>query len=461
MMILPQTPAIRPQLHKSGGGSLIAACNGMASDRSRTGRLTRAMAVFGAGALALHAWRLGLTLFGPATRYRLDRDRLPPVDSEEFRDYIASITDAQVHTGTQATVLTDGDAFYPAELEAIRSAQATVNLEAYEFLEGEITREFLDVLTARARTGVEVRLVVDAIGSWRTHSSFFDTLRSAGGRVAWYHPVKSKTWPYLNNRTHRKLLVVDGKVGFIGGAGFADHWIQPNAQGPPWRDTIFRIEGGAVAGLNSVFAENWLETTGYILSGHGNFQFAPADGGTSSMVITSTPHGGTTRARMLYQALIESAQHAIHITTPYFVPDRSARMALLRAVERGVVVRILTAGPHSDHSLTRRLSRMLDERLAKAGAEIYEYQPAMIHAKLMTIDGIWTIAGSTNFDHRSFDLNDEVNIAMFDRGIASQIDEDFAHDLEQSRQLALKRLKNTDLTGRIVEDVSWVLRREQ
>ncbi len=340
----------------------------MSSHGKATTYFTRGLAAFGAGAFALHAWRLGLTLLGTPRGCRIDRKRLRQIDSSDFRDYVSTITEAHVHADTRVTVLKNGDVFYPAEFEAIRTAKKSVNLEGYGFLEGKVTREFLAILSELAARGVEVRMVIDAIGSWKTHSSYFDELRMAGGRVAWYHPIDSRTWPYLNNRTHRKLLVIDGKVGFIGGAGFADHWVDRNAQGRPWRDTMLRLEGGAVAGLNAVFAENWLETTGEILAGDEHFRFTEVPDGRSAMIVTSTPRGGTTRARILYQTLIEAAAKTIHITTPYFVPDRSARRALLRAVtERGVQVKILTAGPHSDHPMTRRLSRMFDVKLARAG----------------------------------------------------------------------------------------------
>ena len=432
----------------------------MSSNRTTTQHVTRGLAMFGAGALVFQAWRLALTLGGAPTRYVVDRRRLSPLDSEEFRNYVSSLTDAQVRAA-RILLLRNGEEFYPAELQAIRAARHSINLEAYGFLEGEVTRAFLQALTERARTGVEVRVVLDAIGSWRTRSRYFDALRAAGGRVAWYHPINSRDWPYVNHRTHRKLLVVDAAVGFIGGAGFADHWLDSAAGGPGWRDTMLRAEGGVVSGLNSVFAENWLETTGEILAGAAQFRFDASPNGVSSVVISSTPHGGTTRARMLYQTLLEAARESIWITTPYFVPDRSARKALMRAAGRGVAVKILTAGPHSDHAMTRRLSRMFDEPLARAGAEIYEYQPSMIHAKLMTIDGLWTVAGSTNFDHRSFDLNDEVNIVICDRALTSQVNDQFRSDLQQSRQLTLRRLKNQNLSDRMIEDARWVIRREE
>jgi cardiolipin synthase len=254
--------------------------------------LTHGLAAFGAGAFVLHAWRLALTVGGAPTRYRVDRHRLPPIDSEEFCDYLSTMIDAQVHPHTRVSFLRNGRQFYPAEVQAIQSAKASINLEAYEFSEGDVTKQVLQALSDRARAGVEVRMVVDAIGSWATRSSYFDALRAAGGRLAWYHPVNSKSWPYLNNRTHRKLLVVDGKVGFIGGADFADHWLKATKEGPPWRDTVLRLEGSAVAGLNATFAENWLEMTGEILGESGQFQFDRLESGVPAMIVSSTPRGG-------------------------------------------------------------------------------------------------------------------------------------------------------------------------
>lgn len=433
----------------------------MPANLKRIGLLTRGLAIFGTGAFILHAWRLGLTLLGTSKRYHIARDRMPAVDSEEFRLYLSTITGAPLHACTKISVLRNGDEFYKAELDAIRAAAHSINIEAYEFLEGEVTRQFMSALEERAWAGVQVRLVVDAVGSWGTKSRYFDPLRRAGGQFAWYHPVNSNTWPYLNNRTHRKLVIVDGKTGFIGGAGFADHWVEANAQGPPWRDTVLRVEGRVVGALNAVFGENWLDTTGEILAGPDQFRFENRVAGVASIVVSSTPRSGGTRARVLYQTLVEAAQHSIDITTPYFVPDRSARKAIVNAVRRGVDVRILTAGAHSDHALTRRISRMYAAHLAKEGARIYEYQPSMIHAKLMTVDGLWTVAGSTNFDHRSFDLNDEVNIATSDASIAARIREDFSRDLDQSRLLDPKHLGDPDIPHRLEQGLSWVIRREQ
>ena len=318
----------------------------------------------------------------------------------------------------------------------------------------------LDALVERARAGVEVRLIVDAAGSFGTPSSFFDRLRAAGGQMRWYNPFRVQTWQRVNNRTHRKLMTVDGTTGFIGGAGIADRWLTGTPTSPPWRDTVFRLEGSGVEGLISTFSENWLECSGEILSGPKQFGLAPDDDGPRGFVVISTPHGGGTQARLLFQVLIQSARKSLRITTPYFLPDRSARHALADAARRGVQVQILTAGPHIDHPTVRKLSRQGSRELLRAGAEIYEYQPAMIHAKLLTVDEQWSVVGSTNFDHRSFGLNDEVNLAVLDGALAATIEGDFRDDLRDSVRVTPRMLGKPSLVEGELEVLDEAVRRE-
>jgi cardiolipin synthase len=409
---------------------------------------TRTLAVIGAGAILMAASRLLLDMFGPAIPYSMRNDAGFALDSPDFVRFLSLVTDGTIRR-SRITRLRNGSEFYAAELEAIRRAKHAINLEFYEFLKGRIAGEFLAALAERAAAGVEVRVIVDALGSFGTPSSYFDALRAAGGEMRWYHPVRWDTWQKVNNRTHRKLLVIDGETGFIGGAGVADQWLYATTSDPVWRDTVFCVEGEAVAGLVSTFSENWLEASGEILSGTAQFAFRPLPEGAESFVVSSTPHGGGTQARILFQALIKSARKSIRITTPYFLPDRSARRALIQAVrERGVQVQILTAGPHIDHPIIRKVTHHSVRHLVEAGAEIFEYQPAMIHAKLMTVDGQWSVVGSTNFDHRSFALNDEVNLAVLDPELASVIDGDLVEDLKQSRRLTLDTLRERTLLGR-------------
>ena len=422
--------------------------------------ITRTLAAVGAASLFLVGSRVLLNYFGPSRPFGLDCDPDADLCSDEFLNFLSQVTNGAVRR-SKITRLRDGAEFYPAQLEAIRGAKYSINLETYEFLEGRISDQFLAALAERARAGVEVRLVVDAVGSMGTRDAYFKTLRDAGGKMFWYHPLRWNTWQLADNRTHRKLLIVDAAVGFIGGAGIADQWITPSPGKPVWRDTMFRVEGEAVAGLVSTFSENWLESSGEILCGPKQFRADLSAEGSRSFVVLSTPKGGGTQAHILFQALIQSARKTIRITTPYFLPDRSARSALVQAIrERGVKVQILTAGPKIDHTFIRGLSRNSSRRLLQAGAEILEYQPSMIHAKLMTVDEQWCVVGSTNFDHRSFELNDEVNLAALDPALAKVIEDDFERDVRLSRPLTLAMLHRPSIVAPIERVIDHAMEQE-
>jgi cardiolipin synthase len=414
-------------------------------------------------AIFVLSFLLFLALFEPGLAYKVSATPPPPIDSPEFLRVLEALTDSKVNTCTRVEVLTNGEVYYEAELQAIRAAERSVNLEAYIFQRGEVTRRFLEVLTERARAGVEVRLVLDSVGSFASWDGYFRELVEAGGRVAWYHPLRWHTIARFNNRTHRELIIVDGRVGFIGGAGFADHWLIPREGHPRWRDTMFRVEGDGVASLQGTFTENWLEASGEILSGGDFFPLCEATSHASALVVNSSPSAGrSTHARMLYQTLLASAQKSILITTPYFLPDRSARREMVRAIaERGVRVEIITPGQKSDHTLTRRSSRRLFGELLEAGADIYEYQPSMMHAKTMVIDGVWSVVGSTNFDNRSFGLNDEVNLAAFDPELAARLAKDFARDRAESRAVTLSEWRRRPIFERAHEQLGRLLERQQ
>lgn len=408
---------------------------------------------------------LVLALFEPSLPYKVTAIPSEPLDSPGFRRLLASLAGSHGHDGCKVEVLTNGEQYYEAELAAIRQAKHSVNLEAYIFQKGEVTRRFLEALTERARAGVRVNLVLDAIGAFLTWDSYFEELRAAGGRVCFYHPLKWYTLPRINNRTHRELIVIDGRLGFVGGAGFADHWLLPHGRKkkPRWRDTMFRVEGKIVRDLQSVFAENWLESSGDLLTDSGYFPPLEDHGDVQAMVVCSTPTTGrSARNRMVYQTLLASARETIEITTPYFLPDRSACTEMVRAIrERGVAVTILTPGQHSDHLLTRRSSRRLYGPLLKAGAKIFEYEPTMIHAKILIVDAKWTVVGSTNFDNRSFGINDEVNLASFDETLAARLQEDFRADLRESRRITYRKWYRRPLTERAHELLGWLLERQQ
>ena len=433
--------------------------------------------------LLIVAFLVFLILFEPGLEYEVTAPELP-LASDAFVCLLAALTDAAVRRDSTAEVLTNGEAFFEAQIEAIRKARSSVNLEAYIFYKGEVTRRFLDALTERARAGVKVKLVIDAIGSFATPNSYFKDLKAAGGRVEWYQPIRWYTFKRFNNRTHRELLIVDGKVGFIGGAGIADQWLRPQKSGPRWRDTVVRVEGSLVVGLQTTFTENWLEASGEILSGaeyfpgcyHGDagekgaagMGAAAGPGGAtedlrSGLVVISAPGmGRSTRARVLFQTLLASAKKTIYITSPYFLPDPGTRRELIRAAkERGVQVQVITPGPHADHALTRASGRRRFGELLQNGVKISEYQPAMIHAKILVIDGVWAVVGSTNFDNRSFGLNDEVNLAAADAGLARRLEEDFANDLSQAKPITYEDWRRRPVKERLIELLGRLIERQQ
>ena len=281
--------------------------------------------------------------------------------------------------------------------------------------------------------------------------------------MEWYHPLRWNNWTRVNNRTHRELMVIDGEVGFIGGAGIDDQWLKGTRRQPRWRDTVCRVSGEAVAGLQGVFLENWLNASGEILAGDEFFPALPTSGNAQAFVIDSSPSfGGSTRAHVLYQALIRSASKSIYVTTPYFLPDTSIRDEMLRAIrERHVQITIITPGRKSDHLMTRNSSRALYGDLLEAGAEIYEYNPTMMHAKVLIVDGHWSVVGSTNFDNRSFGINDEVNLATRSPELAERLTQDFRADLAQCRKVSYAEWRKRPVWERAFETAGWFLQRQQ
>ncbi len=417
------------------------------------------LAIFGfASALLI----LLLTLFEPGLPYRLPEAVDIAPDSDEFVHLLAVVADAHLYDDTVFEVLTNGDRFYAAELQAIRAARTYICMEAYIFQKGEIADRFIEALAGRARAGIDVRLVLDAVGSFNTWPSTFRELIAAGGRVCWYNPLRWYNFARYNNRTHREMLIVDGTTAFIGGAGVADHWYKSRNRKNRWRDTMVEVRGQAVDSLQAMFIENWLESSGELLANCSYYPARKANGSGRVMVVNSTPScGRSTRARMLVQILLATARRRIHLTTPYFLPDRGVRRVLIDALTRGVEVKILVPGKHSDHLLTRRSSRRLYGSLLRSGAEIYEYQPSMIHTKSLVVDGLWSVAGSTNFDSRSFGINDEVNVAAFDEGLAAHLDEDFHADLRVSRRITYEEWSRRPAIERANEWLGWLIERQQ
>ncbi len=403
-------------------------------------------------------------LFAPSPKYRVGGSEVLRNDSPEFLVMLEALTDAKSTSNSEFEVLTNGDEFYAAELEAIRAAEKSVSFQAYIFDRGEIGQRFVEAFAERARAGVEVHIVCDAIGSRGASGRVFEEVIRAGGKVAWYNRPRWYRIAQIDNRNHRELLVVDGRVGFIGGAGVADWWYKTRGSEARWRDTVVKVEGGAVNHLQSTFAATWLETYGEIMVSPSYFpKSGLPENDTAALVVCSTPSdGGCIRIRMLYLTLLASAAKSIHITTPYFLPDKHISDAIARAVkDRGIEVRIVVPSKKSDHVLTRSASRRLYGPILKAGARIYEYQPSMIHAKVMLIDGLWSIVGSTNLDHRSFGINDEVNMAVRGAALYERLQQDFDRDVSESRELSYRDWRRRPFPERIVEFFGWFLQQQQ
>ncbi len=406
--------------------------------------------------IAFVSWLVLVLFFTPRIDYHVTLPLRP--DSDEFLHVIQSTCQAPLHQGNLVDVFTNGPQFYPAMREAIRGAQASINLEAYIFSPGEIAGGMVEALIDRAGAGVEVRVVLDAIGS----SAFFaGRLREAGCQVEFYQPVKWYRLHRINNRTHRELLVIDGRIAFTGGAGIADWWARPHQGKPAWRDTMARIEGPVVASLQGVFAENWLECCGEILTGPRHWPPVVTPGHTAAMLVKSSPSDRATASRVVFQSLIEGAVEAVDISTPYFLPDRALRKAIVRAAQRGVCIRVMVPGPLTDQRLVRLASRRMYRELLEGGVRIFEYRPAMTHAKTLTVDDCWAILGTTNIDNRSFEHNDEVNVAFRDQGIVGRLRRDFDADLNASEEITLPGWHARPLAEKLVGPVCWIFERQQ
>jgi cardiolipin synthase A/B len=404
-------------------------------------------------------WLILVFLFTPHINYHLSHRT--SVHDDDFLYTIQSTCQAPLHHGNRVEIYTNGCSFYPAMLEAIGAATGSVNLECYIFQPGRMADRFIDALTERARAGVNVTLVVDAIGSFNLWGRPAARLRDAGVRLEAYQRIKWYSLARVNNRTHRELLVVDGRVAFVGGAGVADWWAFPKRRRPPWRDTMARIEGPVVAALQGVFAENWLECCGEILTGRDYFPDLHRAGDATAFVIRSSPSDRATASRVSFQLLMEGADEHVHISTPYFLPDRALRRALQGMAARGVEITVIVPGEHTDQRWVRLASRRMWGELLEAGVRIFEYEKSMTHVKVLIVDGIWSVIGTTNIDNRSFEHNDEVNVALLDRAVASRLLEDYEQDLTDSREITLERWRRRPLWEKIVGPFVWILERQQ
>jgi cardiolipin synthase len=372
-----------------------------------------------------------------------------------------ALSDPCVIAGNRVTILANGDAFFPAMLSAIAGARQSVNLESYIFWSGTVADRFRDALAERASHGVAVRILLDAVGSGgKVARTDVEALRRAGCVVDFFHPLHPWMLDSINNRTHRRILVVDGKVGFTGGAGIADVWLG-NAQAPGrWRDTQVRVEGPVVAQLQAAFQDNWAEAHGEALLGEKYFPRLEPSGSALCQVILSSPRTANSAVKLLYAVSISSASRNIYLSNSYFLPEEDSSALLVAAARRGVDVKILVPGKVNDVPATKAGGRSAFGALLAGGVKIYEYQPTMFHPKTMVVDGIFATIGSTNFDHRSFHLNDEINLTVFDEPSAHRLEGMFLEDLGKSRPYTYAEWLKRPWKQRLVEWVILPLRSE-
>jgi cardiolipin synthase A/B len=303
--------------------------------------------------------------------------------------------------------------------------------------------------------------VLDAIGSLGTFRKIARPLRGAGCQVELYQKITWWGLGRLNNRTHRELLVVDGRVAFAGGAGVADWWALPLHGKPRWRDMMLRFEGPVVSDIQGIMAENWLECCGEVLTGPETYKARQPAGDTTAFAVKSSPSDRATTSRVLFQILIESSNQDICITTPYFLPDKAFREAFVRTASRGVNIRIVLPGAQTDQHWVRLASRRLYGQLLKAGVKIFEYEPGMTHVKSLAVDGLWSAIGTTNFDNRSFEHNDEVNVVIRDRRVAARLRRDFEADIARSHEVGLFEWESRPVWEKVIGTVAWILERQQ
>jgi cardiolipin synthase len=340
--------------------------------------------------------------------------------------------------GNRFDVLLNGDQIFPAMLAAILDAQKSITFETFIYWSGTVGKKFADALAERSRAGVKVHVLLDWIGSQKMDPAQLALMEQAGIEVRKFHQPHWYNLARMNNRTHRKVLVVDGEVGFTGGVGIADQW-NGDAQHPNhWRDTHFRAEGPVVAQMQAVFLDNWIKATGVVLHGPDYFPALKPVGTGAAQVFGSSRSGGSESMQLMYLLAITAAQRTIHLSTAYFVPDALTLRTLADALTRGVKVQIITPGKHTDAESARRASRARWGPLLEAGAEVYEYLPTMYHCKVMIVDALLVSVGSTNFDNRSFQLNDEANLNIYDADFAARQIEVFRGDLARSRRISLR-----------------------
>jgi cardiolipin synthase len=375
----------------------------------------------------------------------------------DFRRTLGLLLGPSILPGNQVRMLLNGDRTFAAMLEAIRSARISVTLESFIFRD-EIGVQFCDALTEAAKRGVRVHVLLDWLGSRGMKPACLEPAKAAGAQVCLYHELGWYHWRRINNRTHRKLLVVDGKTGYTGGLGIGTEWTGDGQDPQHWRDSHYEVTGPVVAQMQAVFIDNWIKATGDVLHGDLYFPQLERTGDIDAQMFSSSPEGGSESMHLMVLLAITAATKSIDIENSYFVPDALMIDTLIAARKRGVRVRVLVPNRHTDAPLGRWAAQALYDKLLDAGVEISEYEPTMIHCKVMVVDGSWISVGSCNFDDRSFRLNDEANLNIFDTGFAQEQLAQIEHDFGKSRRISAPRWARRSFLRRVLERLAIIFR---
>lgn len=396
---------------------------------------------------------LSITRGTPVSRVRAIGDGIPPVGDSLFARVMELYTGTEFLRGNRVEILANGDGTYPRLWRDLRSAQHTITVQMYYSLPGAVADTMAACLKERARAKVRVLVLLDAFGSQDLGGAWADSLRAAGVKLAWLRPLHWHSLYKANQRSHARVVVVDGRVGYTGGFGLADYWMGDGHHEEQWRESNVRFEGPTVAQLQAAFATGWAEATGELLT--GDLFFPPiafqSQGPEVAALLHTMPTIGSTPAERFLALSIASARHTLYITNSYFVPDDDFRRLLVRAARRGVDVRVLTAGDKSDVKTTLYAGRARYEELLAGGVRIYEYQPTMLHAKALAVDGLWSAVGSLNFDNRSLAFNNETDILVLDPRVGAQADSLFRDDLQFSKEITLAAFRKRGLVERVLE----------
>ncbi|MGF6553361.1 cardiolipin synthase [Paraburkholderia youngii] len=382
-------------------------------------------------------------------------ERLYKSEDPQFLRSMGLLLGPPVVPGNRFEMLLNGDQIFPSMLEGIRSARETITFETFIYWSGEIGEQIARALADKAREGIAVHVLLDWVGCSKMDRRYLQLLREAGAEVIKFHKPHWTGLGRMNDRTHRKLLVIDGRIGFTGGVGIAPEWTGHAQDEKHWRDTHFRLTGPAVAHMQAVFMDNWIKATGNVLHGPRYFPHIDAEpkgeGEGFAHMFSSSPSGGSDDMQLMYLMAITAATRSLQLSSAYFVPDKLTINAIVEAAKRGVKVQIVTPGKRIDTHTVREASRACWGDLLKAGVEIYEYQPTMFHCKLLVVDEYLVSVGSTNFDNRSFKLNDEANLNIYDRAFARQQTAAFNDDIAKSKRITLEAWTRRSFTEKVVE----------